>query len=394
MSKKCIKCGSTVEDDYAFCPKCGMPVSSKATEKRNGGDISEETSDDTVKITITRDKQSFLFNPAIEIFLDGSKRGDVKSGESLEIVTTKGTHSIVFKYSFRKTVLNPNCAQNTCISIWFDRISGKIAAQEKHISRSGTPVQTASSLKKSTEMIPVPSSDIPLHVEKCPNCGSPLENNKPICSHCGTHVVGAMGGVTQRQSPQYAGKCPNCGSPLGNNRSICPHCGTPVVGAVGRVTQQQSQEVLEPSHKTGKIVLTAVVIFIALFVVKSIVGSVGNTTPPIADDTIVDCAEKVVSDFLRAPSQARWYDTKVLDHDNYGRYLVHLEVDAMNGFGGYERQNYLVVVFNVQSDGHFTEYPNQAAYQLIGSNYTQTSIDAAKKNNFWGQPIDSGSSQK
>lgn len=212
--------------------------------------------------------------------------------------------------------------------------------------------------------------------------------------------------------------CPKCGCQLSDDMKFCPKCGSEIkkeeVNNIGETQQAdiptpetKSSVILPvPSQNAAKeftkkknkmnyavicVIIIGIILIYPLFVNRNSQSAEKSQNAGVSNNTIIQCAEKEISDSLRAPSQARWYDTEILDHDRYGRYLVHLEVDAMNGFGGYERQNYLVVVFDVQPDGHFTVYPNQAAYQLSGSTYTQTSVDAEKENNFWGKPIESSS---
>lgn len=84
--------------------------------------------ENNIRILVIRHKQTFIGNPAIEVFLDGTKKADLKSGESCSIDTQAGEHKLEFKYSFRSTTLNADFTQNADINIEFNRGSGEIMA--------------------------------------------------------------------------------------------------------------------------------------------------------------------------------------------------------------------------------------------------------------------------
>ncbi len=108
----------------------------------------------------------------------------------------------------------------------------------------------------------------------------------------------------------------------------------------------------------------------------------GNSTENIA----IGCAKTVISEQLKAPSSAIWHDCKIIDKDSHGRYLVYVNVEATNSFGGYVTNEYLVVVCNVKKDGNFSYNPNFAVQSVTSSTYDLV-VDVIKNLNNWNEKI-------
>lgn len=109
---KCPECGKEISDKAAACPNCGMPL-----RKEDRG---------TYNLTIKREKQKFLFNPAIKIALDVTENYDIKSGEESVIPVTTGKHSILFKCGPRKTQADFEIAENAELVVRNNRTTGEI----------------------------------------------------------------------------------------------------------------------------------------------------------------------------------------------------------------------------------------------------------------------------
>lgn len=90
-----------------------------------------------IKIKIIREKQTFVSNPTIEIFIDDMKKAEIKNGETIVIETEKGHHNINFRASFRRTDINADFTKDSSINIRFNRSSGEIEA--KLFGASETP---------------------------------------------------------------------------------------------------------------------------------------------------------------------------------------------------------------------------------------------------------------
>lgn len=102
------------------------------------------------------------------------------------------------------------------------------------------------------------------------------------------------------------------------------------------------------------------------------------------NDVAVGCAKTVVSEQLKAPSSAIWHDCKVVDKDSYGKYLVYINVEATNSFGGYITNEYLVVVKDVKRSGKFSYNPNFAVQSVTSSTYDLVE-DVTKRLNNWNE---------
>lgn len=85
--------------------------------------------EDKIKITVTREKQTFVVNPAIEAFIDDVKKADIKNNESTDIEVEKGQHNLSFRCSFRRTDINADFTQDANVNIRFNRGSGEIEAK-------------------------------------------------------------------------------------------------------------------------------------------------------------------------------------------------------------------------------------------------------------------------
>lgn len=83
-----------------------------------------------------------------------------------------------------------------------------------------------------------------------------------------------------------------------------------------------------------------------------------------SSDTIISCAQTLVSNYLKAPSTAVWGKSEKVDEDKYGRCLVYVSVEAQNSFGGLVKSDYLVVLQEVESDGEFTYLPYNSIYTI------------------------------
>jgi TM2 domain-containing membrane protein YozV len=87
------------------------------------------TVNNTVKIAVHREKQAFLVNPPVEIFLDEVKKAEVRNNETVFIEAEQGQHNLSFKYSFRRAFINADFTQDANVNIRFNRGSGEIEAK-------------------------------------------------------------------------------------------------------------------------------------------------------------------------------------------------------------------------------------------------------------------------
>lgn len=202
--------------------------------------------------------------------------------------------------------------------------------------------------------------------------------------------------------------CEKCGYRLEPNSVFCPHCGTPCKQqppqntvatekeSNGQRNEKKANNVPPPQSppaaqavKRKHPAIRAVVTFgIVLFLIIRLVAFFFPGGP--SSQTIFDCAQTVINMELKSPGSASYSHDKILDHDSYGRYLVYADVDAQNSFGAYLRSSYVVLVWNVQSDGKFTYNPLLSAVSL-DSMEQDTAVQLLKEENDWGKPISTSS---
>ena len=123
-------------------------------------------------------------------------------------------------------------------------------------------------------------------------------------------------------------------------------------------------------------------IIIGIIAVVFIINLFGGSS---IENIAIGCAKTVISDQLKAPSSAIWHDCKIIDKDSYGRYLVYINVEATNSFGGYVTNEYLVVVKDVKKSGEFSYNPNFAVQSVNSSTYDLV-VDVTKELNSWNEP--------
>ncbi|MCD7824174.1 MAG: hypothetical protein LUG86_09225 [Oscillospiraceae bacterium] len=82
-----------------------------------------------VNITVAREKQTFLFDTPIEVMVDGSKVGEVKSAEALtNVQVTEGQHCISFKAVLQYAEVSGIFTTDSVINVRFNKMTGEIEA--------------------------------------------------------------------------------------------------------------------------------------------------------------------------------------------------------------------------------------------------------------------------
>lgn len=173
--------------------------------------------------------------------------------------------------------------------------------------------------------------------------------------------------------------CKKCGAELEDRAIFCGKCGSKV--------QKTFIENLKTNKKWLIIILVIIIVVIGIVYnsemnIKSDYNSSNNensTTKDseekkdiVSNSTIIACARTEVSKLLRSSSTANWGTAEIIDEDSYGRYLVYVPLEAQNGFGGYEKLYYLVIVSDVTPDGYYKAMPYQSTLDI--PNYTGQTI--------------------
>lgn len=104
--------------------------------------------------------------------------------------------------------------------------------------------------------------------------------------------------------------------------------------------------------KPKSIIISVLIVFIGLTLIKTSFGTNGGHRYS-ANDLAVGCAETLVLSISKNPDSVTFHTAEVTDSDKYGKYLVFLDFSGQNGFGGYTRDRWYVIVKNVQKNGEF-----------------------------------------
>lgn len=111
------------------------------------------------------------------------------------------------------------------------------------------------------------------------------------------------------------------------------------------------------------------------------------TETQISESKIIACAEQAVCNILRDPSSAIFNSAEIIDEDDYGRYLIKLDVTATNGFGGRNRTQYFVVLQNViPGDTYQFNYNQYFGVTELAYNGSDNEIASMKELNDWNEP--------
>ena len=108
----------------------------------------------------------------------------------------------------------------------------------------------------------------------------------------------------------------------------------------------------------------------------------------VSDQDYIGCAKTVVSNQLISPSTAMYYGEEVLDRDQYGRVLVRLCVEAQNGFGGYVKNTYVMVISDYSKiTEEFITSGRVLSYSVSEEWLEDAFIEQAKSASNWGEPL-------
>lgn len=105
-------------------------------------------------------------------------------------------------------------------------------------------------------------------------------------------------------------------------------------------------------------------------------------------------AIQVISETLKSPSTAIWNEVSYMENNDEGLYIVYVDVEAQNSFGGYIRTKYFVIIYNIDvKEKTFTHNPLFGRIECSGKNDTFNLNLIKSMNNYNGaSDEDSGSS--
>ena len=271
----------------------------------------------------------------------------------------------------------------------------------------------------------------------CSNCGNELSDTAKFCGKCGSKCEEGV------QEKEVKGMCQKCGNELVEKMKFCPKCGTEIKTVESRdkskieqVTEMASSGVMQAGFalaegveksrekfneiqnmsneerkerakqyvntakekgaefagdvkafknlsKRKRVIVTLCGIVVALFIITRFIGNEPK------EEYVVNAARNVVDKQLIAPATAIYSGEEILEKDDYGRYLVYLNVDAENGYGAKVRSEWCVIVFSVTKDDF--HYNNQASYvnSYSGTDVkSELAISTLKEFNDWDKPLE------
>lgn len=195
--------------------------------------------------------------------------------------------------------------------------------------------------------------------------------------------------------------CSKCGKEIEKDMQFCNNCGN-------KVDISSSTKKSNSSSSVKKIVRIGLIVFLSLITI-SIVVTLSSAVKPkniskenivsVSNETIINCAQNEVSKILKSSATAYWGNSKIIDKDDYERYLVYVPLEAQNGFGGYNKLYYLVIIKDVKVNGEYRalkygsilEIPNYAGATIPSAitEYNNGNVVNIVKdfldNNNWGQ---------
>jgi ankyrin repeat protein len=137
-------------------------------------------------------------------------------------------------------------------------------------------------------------------------------------------------------------------------------------------------------------------IIMAIFLLAAFIAFNDNTTDntnnvqKVDEETVIGCAQTLISENLKSPGSARWVKSEVIAEDKYGRYLVDIVVDSQNSFGALLRDNFFVVLQSVSKDGKFTYLTFSPFIEYYPKYGKDSDMKLAKKINDWNKPKNNG----
>ena len=129
----CPNCGTKLPENAKFCSSCGNPVptiqnSVPIWEKTVQNEPSTDSCSNAemCRLTIRRLNQFYVYNPAMKVFLDGTKIGDVENGATVTFDVPKGVHTLRVTSCFRKKQITVSFSDDTDLELQWNRLTGGI----------------------------------------------------------------------------------------------------------------------------------------------------------------------------------------------------------------------------------------------------------------------------
>lgn len=107
-----------------------------------------------------------------------------------------------------------------------------------------------------------------------------------------------------------------------------------------------------------------------------------------------DAAKSLISEQLLSPSSAIWNEVKYIEDDGEGKYIVYVDVEASNAYGGMIRKKYFVCVFDLDtSKNTYSHHPLYGCMECAGKD-DETVLSVMKAGNEFGKKTENTEKEK
>lgn len=178
----------------------------------------------------------------------------------------------------------------------------------------------------------------------------------------------------------------NDGAPASTNNADVSH----QISSIKQVGGEKIKEVVGNYKNLQKLPKLKRVLYITIpIIIATIIVFIGMVKfdEATSDGFYIEAAKQVVSENLRSPSTAQFSDVEIVDKDEYGRAVITMTVDAQNGFGAYIRNNYAVIIYDVNTSENTFRYIYPQSYS--SDSFEKSVVSNLKENANWGEPLDS-----
>lgn len=209
--------------------------------------------------------------------------------------------------------------------------------------------------------------------------------------------------------------CAYCGKEIQSDSIFCRHCGKEQEPASSVIAEEIPKNIVSPSQTSSSVQQQAssvknkriyhaleILIFILGFVAAiyfkggtagknlfhNVIPNVFNKVIP-RENYIQLAAKNIVSKEAVSPSSIKWKVVEVLEEDDYGRYIVDVQLESKNQFGVIVPSYVIVVLYSVNEDGSCKYHPIFGVTDYENEALKSVGVELAKRLNQWNTPIES-----
>ena len=363
----CGNCGTQLRDDDRFCPNCGA----KTRIGQQSEDIpAQEPTTEQVPQPQAQEAKPETEQPNASV-PEESPTKEASVEEAHPSTSTPGDQQ-TGNQPLSSSLINGAARLASAVDAMKDAFVG----ESIHCSTCGARLKAGAKF--------------------CPECGTPTGmSGKEDQQNKATEPLSAKLGQWKEKANQWAEQQNQAGQAQGAEQEEPGTSGDAYTAeAQGTVPTGKAGKPKKKWSKKKTVIVGVVVALIFIFIALPNSSSIKRGA---SDDIIIKCAQNEVAKILKSASTALWGTAQILDQDEYERYLVYVPLEAQNGFGGYSKLYYLVIVSGVTEDGHYwttyssrLEIPNftGASVPMTVQNYMDgeitSNVQSFMEDNDWG----------